>query len=114
MGTSHIRQRAGKPPRIVRAPKRSPAASEIVPDASEFADLETPSSPLVGYVILAMYKGGAVNKIVYEPDMGTDGLGTDMFWAMAQVGLAGLQATKQAERVFIREHNEAHDIQPDD
>lgn len=109
----HVRRLAGRPPRIVRSARISQQATDIVQAASGFADLETKSTPMVGYVIMAMYKGGAVNKEVYQTDMGKDGMGTDMFWALADSGMRGLRMKQIAEHVFADRHNEAHDIEPD-
>jgi hypothetical protein len=109
---ARIRRVAGHPPRIVRTGRISEQATSIVQAASGFADQETKANPMVGYVIMAVYKGGAVNKEVYHADMGHDGMGTDMFWALADTGLQGLRMKQIAEHVFADRHNEAHDLTP--
>ena len=84
--------------RLVKRPTMSGPAATMLEGAAVHVDSETKASPMVGCVILSVYKNGAVNKSVHVPNPENgDGMGRDLFQVLMHQALDNIIVNRIAD-----------------
>ena len=73
--------------KAIDAVERTPRQFQLIADAVEVATDISADSPLVGYVVLAMYGDGAMRTAGWRPNTEDHKLGNQLFQAWARAGL---------------------------